>query len=106
MKRKLKNIFNSKKPKYSFYDHPDHPDQYSIKVSFGKYADVIYRYGKIKITDEDTHGKLSYSFQIEDAANHTKEDLMKDPAFGNLLGDIAADIIEKNQFTIGQNDKE
>lgn len=92
---------------YRFLTHPDHPEQYSILLTDGKYKDVMYRYGKISLSEDAAHDRatLNFSFEIEDAENFKKELLQKDAEFCNLIGDILVDIIEKNEFKIGNAGK-
>ena len=48
-------MVETKKPKkrYSYIESPNHPKQTCIGINEGKFAGVIYKYGKVKPIEKD-----------------------------------------------------
>ena len=96
---------------YTFVEHTNDEAWY-IKIKEGEYKDVIYKYGRIEVTEVDDHAKLKFQFnvtKIPDDLGMTSEDFNEDVTFMNLIGDILTHIIEdamdSGQYKIGKNDK-
>jgi hypothetical protein len=74
---------------YKFVEKPS-SDLYSIEITTGPFAGVIFTYGKVKI-DPPT---LKFDYVIEKVSSHLDKKLLESlPEFKNLLGDILHDIL-------------
>ena len=98
---------------YTFVEKRDDSDWY-VKIKEGDYKDIIYKYGKINITEEQLEdtAKLHFQFNIEKIPENlgmTAEELNEDVEFLNVLGAILTHIIEDSfdsgQYKIGNDDK-
>ena len=71
---------------------------YSIKLLKGKYANVVYTYGKVEVKEptEDGHLPLSFVWKLEEKPDSLDEELEKSPEFQNYIGDVLADIIQES----------
>ena len=94
---------------YSFVTNPKR-DLQGIAIKQGKYFGVIYEYKKVKIEDVDNENLLSedlsnlkespekvilsFEYDILDRYGFDAEEFGKQE-FGDLLGDILVDVIEK-----------
>tara|TARA_B100000902_G_scaffold373531_1_gene401601 strand:- start:1337 stop:1675 length:339 start_codon:yes stop_codon:yes gene_type:complete len=69
-----------------------------VKYKSGPYKDVIVMYGTVSIKeDEDLDvARLGFTFQIADPAEFTVEELEKEEAFKNYMGDVLRHIIINN----------
>jgi hypothetical protein len=91
---------------YIFVDDPSNDKVYAIRLVSGKYADTVYKYANIKIS-EDTQKEectLSYAYRIMSTAHkYDKETLDADVDFKNYIGDILSDILENQEYKIGNH---
>ena len=79
---------------YKFVIPEDVSDNIDIELLVGEYTGVVYRYGGVKI-DEDNSGGAVLTFNydvIDDVGIGTLED---DEAFKNHIGNILVSLIEK-----------
>ena len=90
-------------PKYEILDVPDQEQGGTARVMIcdGKFEAFVYRYGAIKIGEEedrDGNGVLEFDYDLETAPEdylvEDNEDTEK-AEFENLIGDILVDIITK-----------
>ena len=98
------------KNKYTFVSQKE--DQWaSIMITEGKFKDVIYKYGKVSIPeeeDENADGTLPFQFEydIVDNVGIPREEFTED--FFTLIGDILVDIIDnqikEDNFEYNPND--
>ena len=88
--------------KYAFVHNP-HGEMQGIGIKDGKYKNVIYEYGKVsfgELEDEpDKEVVLSFEYNIVNSYGFKSEEFDK-REFGDLLGDILVDIIDK--YGIGE----
>ena len=70
-------------------------DQTCIGIKGGKFAGVIYKYGKVSLGEENTDGNLPLKFEFDILDNNLipKEKFGED--WSNLIGDILVDIIDE-----------
>jgi len=86
-----------KKPKYRinkdfrFLDS-DHSEISDISILEGKYAGVIYHYGKAKIVEEGSFARLSFDYTIINSSSFDMNDLQNDEEFVTMIGDILTEI--------------
>jgi len=80
-------------------------DQTCIGLKGGKFAGVIYKYGKVSIGEETEDGNMPFKFEFDIIDNNSipKEQFGED--FMNLIGDILVDIIEE-QYAESDNRKD
>ena len=74
----------------------ENEDFASIMIKDGKFQDVIYRYGKVSVgEEEDEKGNLSFCFEYDilDNVGIPRENFGED--FFTLIGDILVDIINE-----------
>ena len=96
------------KDKYTFVSKVD--DKWaSLCIRGGKFDGVIYKYGKVSVSEEENEdGTLSFQFQYDiiDNVGILREDF--DEEFFTLIGDILVDIIdeqiEEDNFEYTSND--
>lgn len=98
---------------YTFVEKNGSED-WHVKIKEGDYKDVIYRYGRIEVVEdnnEDT-ARLKFQFDIEKIPSDlsmTKQELNEDSDFLNTLGNILTHIIEdamdSGKYKIGNDDK-
>lgn len=85
-------------PKYTLVEKED-LDYYGFKIQEGEYKDVVYYYGEVKIeenTDED-HAVLNFNYQIDKGnEQYSIEELQDSIKFNNLMGDILAEVLDKD----------
>jgi hypothetical protein len=70
-------------------------DQTCIGIKGGKFAGVIYKYGKVSIGEETSDGNLPFKFEFDIIDNNSvpRENFGDD--WTNLIGDILVNIMEK-----------
>lgn len=70
-------------------------DLYGIKILKGKYKDVVFCYGEVKIKEDPANDqcKLSFNYQIQKSPKGFKED----KEFDNYLGDVLTKLIQENK---------
>ena len=81
---------------------------YGIQLLTGKWKDVLYVYGKVKITEQPELdlATLGFTYNIQDPAEFEADDLINDPEFKNYLGAVLQHIMEDsldNGAQIGHN---
>ena len=96
------------KDKYTFVSKVD--DKWaSVCIKDGKFDGVIYKYGKVSVSEEENEdGTLPFQFEYDiiDNVGISREDFNED--FFRLIGDILVDIvneqIEEDNFEYTSND--
>lgn len=74
---------------FSFVENPQE-DFYGVKLKGGQYNGVIVVYGKVSILEDtatDT-AKLSFTYTVQDSGKYQPDQLEKDEAFNNYLGEL------------------
>jgi len=77
----------------------------SIKLLTGKYAGVVYTYGRVSIVEDKSadRARLQFQFEVKICPNNfNKRHLSEDKLFMNYIGDLLSHILEKNEFKIGK----
>ena len=103
----MKMSYNSiSESDYGYVENPEH-DLYGVKLSSGKWKNVVVIYGKVSIRENVESGiaTLSFTYQIKDSTNSYQiDELESSEEFKNYLGDILSHIInskeEANENTI------
>ena len=91
---------------YIFVDDASNEEIYAIRLVSGEYADTVYKYANIKISEDSKKQvcTLSYTYRIINTSQaHNKESLQDDSAFKNYIGDVLADILSNQEYKIGNH---
>ena len=76
-----------------------------VGILKGKYAGVLYHYGKARVVEEGEFARLFFDYTIEHTPNYTVHELTSDEEFHTMIGDILTDILMKqSNETIRDND--
>ena len=82
-------------------------DQTLIGIKEGKFAGVVYKYGKVSFAkEEDKNGNLPMQFQYDIVDNNGIQREQFDNEFFKLIGDILVEVIEeqtKNESVYRKN---
>ena len=71
-------------------------DYSSIKLTEGKFKDVIYHYGKVSFAaEENPDGKLPMKFDYTVDKNPNDVDLLDNQEFIDYIGDILLELLDK-----------
>jgi len=101
--------FWKKRMKYKIDDDfeflPSDDDKITgIGILKGKYAGVLYHYGKARILEEGELARLTFSYTIIHSPNLTVHELQNDEEFHTMIGDILTEILtEKANEKTGNN---
>lgn len=100
-----------KESDYAFVEKPMSWD-YSIMLKTGPYTGIVYKYGKVSISEKPETMEAVLNFQyavIECVAPYSIEELQKSNEFRNHLGDILTNILEttfaSGNYKIGNGNK-
>ncbi len=77
---------------YLLIDSEDHK-QTGVGILAGKYAGVLYHYGKVRISDEEVQARMTFSYTIISSPLIPIDDLTQDEEFHTFIGDILTDIL-------------
>ena len=83
--------------RYTFAQRPGE-EHSCIKITEGKYKDVIYHYGKVAFAPESEKkpdGKLPMKFDYTIDKNPKDLDLLENQKFINYIGDILIELLEE-----------
>ena len=71
-------------------------DQTCIGIKTGKFAGVVYKYGKVSFgKEEDENGNLPMQFQYDIVDNNGIPREQFNDEFFNLIGDILVEVMEE-----------
>jgi hypothetical protein len=91
---------------YIFVDDPTNDKVYAIRLVSGPYVGTIYKYANIKISEDEKREMctLSYAYCImSTSSSYDKETLHADVEFKNYIGDVLSDILENQEYKIGNH---
>ena len=78
------------------YVESESQDQTCIGIKGGKFAGVVYKYGKVSFAkEEDKNGNLPMQFQYDIVDNNGIPSEQFDDEFFNLIGDILVEIMDE-----------
>ena len=90
-----KNSLTDKTNRYVFAQKGN-ADYSSIKLTEGKFKDVIYHYGKVSFApEENADGKLPMKFDYTLDKNPNDIDLLDNQEFIDYIGDILIELLDK-----------
>jgi len=81
---------------YKFVENKDKTwTRIGLTEEAGKYQGVVYRYGEVKVieNEEKTEASLQFEFDVLDSNGLPKE--MFDDDFYKVIGDVLTDILEQ-----------
>ena len=67
-----------------------------IKFLLGEYKDVVFKYGKVKITEEDDGPHLHFAFDVLESTVKKPKKLQNDVNFKQYLGDMLVELMSDN----------
>ena len=82
---------------YVFITNKDEEMQ-CIGIKTGKYAGVVYKYGKVSLGEETDKGQMPFKFEFDilDSNLIPREEFNGDE-FPKLIGDILVDVIDRQE---------
>lgn len=88
-------------PKYAMVEKED-MDYYGFKLQEGKFEDVIYYYGEVKIEEDEENDTayLNFKFQVAKGNDtYNVDELNESSEFKTLIGDILATLLDNEDNT-------
>lgn len=82
---------------YSYIETAKYPDQTCIGINKGKFAGVVYKYGKVTPIEKD--GSLTMRFEYDIIENNAIPRDQFGEEFFKLIGDILMEIIDEKYRT-------
>tara|TARA_B100000073_G_C23509335_1_gene483095 strand:- start:393 stop:677 length:285 start_codon:yes stop_codon:yes gene_type:complete len=79
--------------KFSYIETAKYPDQTCIGINEGKFAGVVYKYGKVTPIEKDN--KLTMQFEYDIIENNAIPREQFDNEFFKLIGDILMEIMDE-----------
>ena len=67
-----------------------------IKLLLGEYKGVVFKYGKVKITEEVDGPHLHFAFDVLESPERKPKKLMEDVKFKTYLGDMLIGLMSDN----------
>ena len=97
MNTQNKNSLTDKtKNKRYVFAQKGNADYSSIKLTEGKFKDIIYHYGKVSFaSEENADGKLPMKFDYTVDKNPKDIDLLDNQEFIDYIGDILIELLEQ-----------
>ena len=82
---------------YVFITNKDEEMQ-CIGIKTGKYAGVVYKYGKVSLGEETNEGKMPFKFEFDILDNNLiPREQFDGDEFPKLIGDILVDVIDRQE---------
>ena len=75
----------------------DERDITGVGIKTGRFAGVLYHYGKARINEEGEFARLQFSYTIVSSPTIPIDDLIIDEEFHTFIGDILTDILMSNE---------
>jgi len=67
-----------------------------IKLLSGRYKDVVFKYGKVKITEEVDGPHLHFAYDVLESPDIKSKKLMTDADFKQFAGDMLVELMTTN----------
>ena len=83
--------------KFSYIETAKYPDQTCIGINKGKFAGVVYKYGKVTPIEKD--GSLTMQFEYDIIENNAIPREQFGEEFFKQIGDILMEIIDEKYRT-------
>jgi hypothetical protein len=71
-----------------------------IKLKTGKYADTVFKYGKVKLMQHDDGPHLHFAFDVIQSTVMTPEKLQKDKQFTHLAFELLLELMSDSDEEI------
>ena len=82
---------------YVFITNKDEEMQ-CIGIKTGKYAGVVYKYGKVSLGEETDKGQMPFKFEFDILDNNLiPREQFDGDEFPKLIGDILVDVIDRQE---------
>jgi hypothetical protein len=72
-------------------------DLTAIRLTSGKFKDVIYCYGKAQIEEQGELAVLKFDFIVIDSASFSVDELTQSEEFNTIMGDLLSQFIMKEE---------
>jgi hypothetical protein len=89
-------MFNlNKLPKEgTHYEFIETPEVTSVKLIKGKYKDIVYNYGTVKVVPDESKPTVQFDYTVTNFGKHEPDLLTADKKFTKMMGDILINIFE------------
>jgi hypothetical protein len=67
-----------------------------IRLLNGPYKDTVYKYGRVKLKEENENMHLLFSYDVIESTVDNPRKLEKDEDFKNYIGDFLVEIMSSN----------
>jgi len=91
------------KDRYVFVESTSQ-DQTCIGIKDGKFAGVVYKYGKVSVGEETKDGQMPFKFEFDIIDNNAIPKEKFDEEWSKLIGDILVNIMDE-QYAKSDNRK-
>lgn len=81
---------------YCFIYPKDDSTAVNIKFLQGPYEDTIFKYGKVKIKEENEQMYLLFAYDVIESPVENPRKLEKDENFKNYIGDLLVELMSNN----------
>ena len=71
----------------------DDGEKTGVGILKGKFAGVLYHYGKAKLTEEEAFARMTFDYTVVTTPKIPVDELMRDQEFQYMLGEILTDIL-------------
>jgi len=96
MSTQEKNSHTDKTKSRYVFAQKGNADYSSIKLTEGKFKDIIYHYGKVSFAEkENAHGQLPMKFDYIIDKNPNDVDTLDNQEFIDYIGDILIELLEQ-----------
>ena len=81
---------------YCFIYPKDDSTAVNIKFLQGPYEDTVFKYGKVKIKEENEQMYLLFAYDVIESPVENPRKLEKDENFKNYIGDLLVELMSNN----------
>lgn len=81
---------------YCFIYPKDDGSSVHIKFLEGPYKNTTFKYGKVKVKEENDQVYLLFAYDVLESENFKPKKLEKDESFKNYIGDLLVEIMSSN----------
>lgn len=93
-RKKVQKTPEAKEPiRYTYEKNVFNENVQALKILNGKYRQVVFTYGKVKVKEENGFAKVSFTYDVITNPGGLETDTDE---FRDLLGDILLDVMNQN----------
>ena len=81
---------------YCYIYPKDDKTAVNIKFLTGQYEETVFKYGKVKLKEEDDQVYLLFAYDVLESPVKKPAKLEKDSDFKNYIGDLLVEIMSSN----------